>query len=102
MKQFSEINPAVGEVVYLDRYRGMPRDQICRVVSVRNIKQLPVQLRSLVDNRITRSDKLIVILDMYDGQHYSVYDAFAWGSYARWYKRLYYYCVHLYYAHISK
>lgn len=79
-----------GDVILLYSYRGEPRNQMCQVVSIRVIEKDPVKLSTLWYNRITRSNRLIVIKDLYSGVHYSVYDAFACGYKANWFDRLMY------------
>lgn len=76
-----------GDIILLQTYRGEPRNQMCKVVSVRILEAEPVQVKTLWYNRITRSNRLIVLQDLYDELHYSIYDAFACGYKANWWDR---------------
>lgn len=89
MKQLT-MNLKPGDVVYLDKYRQMPRQQMCQVVAIRVIHDEPVKVKTLQENRITRSDRLIILKDLYNGLTYSVYDAFAWGYKANLWDRFLY------------
>lgn len=67
----------IGDIVYLEMYRGLPRDQICKVVNIRDLDKQPVKRATLWYNRITRSNNLIIVKDLYTDETFSVYDYFA-------------------------